>query len=183
MVATILVLLVSATVVAGVGFATRQYNKSMIQSESKMLCSSLANIIRVELSNTMTVTLGDNGEGGRNVEGFYSTTYASGIDVLPGFYSVTVTTNANGTRTYTDNGDSYGELFLGDKVGSAMKGNILLSSKAYTTYNIGAKVTCLTYDKDNKVFHVGLSVGKDNKEYASRNFDVVPLNEVNEWTP
>lgn len=174
--ATILVLLVSATVVIGVSFSVNQYNRSKMRSESHMLCSTLAEVIRTELANTRTITLGSRSGSGSvyTLKSFFSKNYA----VKQGqtaFYSVKVDRQSGAISSA---GSGYGELMLGAEKNGNLYGNLLLGSASYTEYGLGAKVESVTYDITSNIFHVELSVGKDGTELVSRSFDVLPLNEI-----
>lgn len=182
MVATILLLLVSATAALGVGFSTRHYNESKIRSESQMLCATLADIIRTELSNTRTISL-KNGNGTvYDLDSFFSSSYPfNHDDGQTYFHSVSVDLDS-AEDPFTDVGSGYGELVLGKEVGGKLVGSLLLGSASYTEYDLGARVESIKYDTANKVFHVEMSVGKDKETLVSRSFDVLPLNEIKNIT-
>ena len=174
MVATLILLLVTAGITTGMQLALSQYDKSMTQSESKILCSTLESVITNELSNTKSIQLGDvipEGQdyaGCKKLVGFFSKHYAKkDTGEYSSFYSVKVNNNA----TYDDTVE-YGELLLGNKNGGVLSGNLLINSAAYSTYKLGAK-TDVVYDTSKNLFHVTLSVtGLDEPDV----FDVMPLN-------
>lgn len=156
--------LVSMCMAMGVHFAVKQYHNSMVQSESKVLCSTLTAAIQEELSNTRTVSI----DGGGNVTGFFSS-ITNGKDSK--FYTVSVDEDNNVTKLAEG---EYGKLYLENDEG----GRLLLSNAAYSSYNLGARLDSLAYDKDNKVFHATLSIGLNGNEITSSSFDVKPYNEM-----
>ncbi len=188
MVATLILLLVTAGVTSGMQLALVQYNRSMIQSESKILCSTLESVITNELSNTNTdsVKLGTSDTNIKPLEGFFSKYYATEDLPLVGFYSVELDPV---TRKYKDiaegtvyNPDTYGKVMLGTINGRKFEGKLILSSSAYSSFDLGANVKA-TYDTSKKVFHVTLSIAdKTNtgtyEEIIYEEFDVIPLNQV-----
>lgn len=175
MVATMIVLMVSATVVIGVTFSARQYNNSKMRSEAQMLAATLADIVRTELANTRTITLGSKSGDVYQLDKFFSLNYAIKYDDgQTRFYSVDVDENKKVTPT-----DGYGELMLAVKNDeNEMVGHLLLASSAYTEYGLGAKVDSITYNRDSSIFHVVMHVANGNEILETKEFDVIPLNEV-----
>ncbi len=155
LVTLLILLLVSGSMAGGLAFAARQYRESSLLSEAKLLCSTLTNVIQSELANTNQVTLGAPVEGKENcfaVESFTSDNYG-GEDcaLLPT--------------------DEYGKLTIG--------GNRLLSDKAYTSHDFGARVS-VEYDTAGKIFAVTLSLRAKGatEDTLTSGFDVLPLNDV-----
>jgi Tfp pilus assembly protein PilV len=74
--ALLIILLLSAGIAGGVAFAVRQYNEAMIRSEAKVLCSSLSNVLRNELSITSDINPPPGDEGKVRIQGFISPNYA-----------------------------------------------------------------------------------------------------------
>lgn len=163
LVTVLIVTLVSIGVSLGMSFGVRQYHQSMIQSESRILCSTLSTAIQEELSYTGTVTLGADD----SVQSFFNSVYGDS-----GFYAVSVNEDQTITRL---GADDYGELYLG----TDDDGRLVLSSAAYSSYGLGARIDDLTYDKSSNIFHVSLSIGLNGDTVVSSSFDVVPINEVN----
>ncbi|MCR4771716.1 MAG: hypothetical protein K5855_05330 [Oscillospiraceae bacterium] len=165
--ATLIVALLSAGIAAGTAFAVRQYNYSVSVSESKVLCSTLSNILRSELGTTKTISV--NGAG-QVISIRPSKNYSVAGDAGTETEKLSVLrTELNGTES------SYGELMLDDRP--------LLPSGAYTSYRLRAKAD-VTYDEDEKLFHVTLSIRTaDGEERVSSSFVVMPLNEVNVLPP
>ncbi|MBQ9545152.1 MAG: hypothetical protein IJV00_08500 [Clostridia bacterium] len=161
LIATLLLVLVSGAMVTGVLFASTSFSKSMMRSESKVLYSTLQNVIKNELANTKTVVLGEaKTDGSRRVDKFFSQNYASTLD-LSSFRVI-------------PSGREYGELALG----SETEVNRLLSSSAYT-YGLGAKVEVSYFESAPERFRVVLTIcSTDGTELISEPFDVVPLNAV-----
>ena len=171
--ATAIMLLMSLVMASGVDFAVTQYHNAVIRSESKVLCSTLANIVRAELGNTGTIKPGERVNANTvKVDSFFSRTYANKAS-LSRFYSVTVDEYDN-----VKPASGYGELLLGTEKDGVLVGKLLLSSAAYSTYHLGAKIG-VTYDETREVFHVALSIcGPDRKETLAETFDVIPLNDL-----
>ncbi len=187
LVTVIILLLVSGGVAEGIRFGTEQYRKSMLLSEGKVLCSTLTSIIQSELSDTNVAHLVKaEGDGSvedvndyRAVDVFFSS--VGRCSLIP----VTVTKNdADGTMTISKADDDYGELLLGtvDAEG-AVTGDLLLGSKAYTTYKLRVKAA-IEYNPTKAIFRVKLQIrapGED-KDILESTFSVLPLNKVKpEW--
>ncbi|MBQ7161888.1 MAG: hypothetical protein IJR90_09295 [Clostridia bacterium] len=160
MAATVILLLLSGAMATGVALATSQFGKSMVRSESKVLYSTLQNVVKNELANTKTVVLGSsNADGSYQVTQFFSQNYAA-HDSLSHFVIL-------------PEGSEYGELALG----SDTETNKLLSSSAYT-YGLGASVE-VGYFRTAGYFRVNLTIwSQDGDRLISEPFDVIPLNNV-----
>jgi prepilin-type N-terminal cleavage/methylation domain-containing protein len=173
LVAILILLLATSATAEGIRVTSQQYHKSMIQSESKLLNSTLSTIIQSELSNTSTIKLGSKVSGNTyKVDKILSPTYAIDRDLCH-FYSV-----KNDDGTFKESSNGYGELMLGVKTGSEIEGNLLVSSEMYTSYDLKANVD-VTYDTDKKIFHVVLKIKSNDKEVSNNSFDVIPLTEIN----
>lgn len=178
LVALIIVLLITSAVAGGVNFASRQYKKSMLISESKVLCSSLRHIIKTELENTGTIKLGEQISGDQyKLDSFFSRTYAI-KESLCRFYSIDIDDYDN--KSVSE--DGYGQILLGTVKNGKVIGNLLMSSASYTSFDLQAKAD-VSYSKTDSVFHVDLSVcSSAGEELSTSTFDVVPLNELIEET-
>lgn len=178
LVALLIVLLITSAVAGGVDFASRQYKKSMLISESKVLCSSLRHIIKTELENTGTIKLGEQiSEDQYKLNSFFSRTYAI-KESLSSFYSVEIDDYNN--KSISD--DGYGEILLGTVKNGKVVGNLLLGSASYTSFDLKAKAD-VSYAKTDSVFHVNLSIRSSaGEELSSSSFDVIPLNQLTEET-
>ena len=170
--ATLLVALLSMGVAAAMSFAGRQYRASMLASESKLLASTLTNVVRGELSNTPRIRLAD---AAGTVDSFYSRGYAHEETEMSRFYAVRVDENLNVTPA---GDEAFGQLLLGSLDGEGrLVGNLLLSGAAYGTWPLQARV-CVRYDAAGQVFHVTLSVRDPDGNVYPNEFDVLPLNDV-----
>lgn len=160
LVAVLLVLLVSAGLVAGVALSQRRFVSSLRQSEAQELYSSLSSLISNELRYTTNVYY-VNGSSDEVVS-FYSVTYAIKEDLTK-----LVALDSDGNET-----EDYGELALG------VSGNYhrLLGSASYSN-DLGAKAN-VTYDEEKKLFTVTLDVGvKNGNSILSQTFQVRALND------
>lgn len=168
----IIMTLVSMCMAAGVQFAVREYNRSMIQSESRMLCSTLASVIQDELGNTNTVELEPvQADGTCGVKKFFSVNYG-------GFGRIcAVSIGADEEEPTELAPNAFGKLYFAIHGGG---GRLLVSNAAYSIYDFGARVSAFTYDKENKVFHVTLEVSTPNGNPIVDSFDVIPVNNVKE---
>lgn len=144
----------------------------MIQSESRMLCSTLATVIQDELSNTTSVELGsEQGDGSHTVEKIFSENYGGKGRICA------VSISADEDEPVILGSSEYGKLYFAINGGG---GRLLVSNAAYSTYDFGARVSKLTYDEANKVFHVTLEVSMPSSDPIVDSFDVIPVNEVHE---
>lgn len=166
LVVTVIVLLVSGVLVSGIQLALRQYQKSVILSEEKILASSLSNIIEGELSvaNTDLMKLDDSGK----LVTFRPKNY--GLEKSDcGFYSVSVSDNHQVSKA----SDGFGELFLGSQNSSGvMSGHLLLSRAAYSQYSLKASVDVSFADE---IFHVVLTIKDPTDVTSVTEFDVLSL--------
>ena len=160
--ATLIVAMLSAGIAAGTAFAAKQYNYSVSVSESKVLCSTLSNILRSELSATDVIAV--NGAG-----------QVVGILSSPSYrtdgFAGTETEKLSVLHAAVDGVESnYGVLMLDEQP--------LLPAAAYTSYKLRAKAD-VTYDADENLFRVTLWIRTaDGAERTSSSFDVMPLNDV-----
>ena len=161
--ALLIVVLLSTGIAAGIAFATRQYNASLSMSESKVLCSSLTNILRSELSTTRKITVN---AVGKVVSIQPSPNYrTAGVAETEAEKQSTLRALRNGVES------SYGELMLGEQP--------LLPTAAYSSYELNASAD-VRYDDDPGIFEVTLTIysSDGSKELVSNTFEVIPLNEV-----
>ena len=181
-----IVSLVTVGVATGARFAVERYNDMMILSESKILYSTLIQIIQDELCDTDNIKLGDEVEDNIYVlEGYSSKKYRNNLSEFSTFYALEkddegqpfigpskggeiwigwidgVTKDADGH--YVNTGSSYDA-----------DGSFILSSASYSMYKLDVIVEPF-YNTEYKLFHVKISVSADTgQEYVHR-FDVLPL--------
>lgn len=177
MLATVLILsLVSGAMAAGIRFAVDQYHRSMLTSESKVLCSTLASIIRGELSSTTKVTCDGtpDASGFRRVSKFYSLNYAVGKTHNCSLVMAEMT-DAGTLKRLGD--DQFGELALGVGDGEDFIGTLLISSASYSSYHLRANAA-IRYNQSENIFRVRLLVAPSGKDETliDEEFDVIPLN-------
>ncbi len=181
LVAMLIVLLVTSGVASGMRLAVTQYEKSMVQSEAKVLCSTLESIITNEIGNTENIELGSQtGVNEYELVSFFSEAYRlTGAEAGTGnsrFYSVKVTRDDGGKHMERVPDGEYGEIVLGREDGGVFNCNQLLSSSAYSSYNLGARVAA-TYDVVKNIAHVKLEISDNKGIYPlEENFDVILLN-------
>ena len=178
LVALLIVLLVTSGVTSGMQLALAQYDKSMIRSEGMMLCSTLENIITDELGSTGSMDLSTtvDANGYKEVLRFRPKNYSrKDVSGNSAFYSVKVDSAGN-ISTLDEGSSGYGELFLGNEDSGTLKGNLLINSAAYSTYDLGAKVD-VRYDETKHIFHVALDIAdKREQPVLHEDFDVIHLN-------
>lgn len=154
---TMLILALSSIGMAsGVGLAAREYRKSMVLSETKVLTSSLTDSIRDVLSNATAIDVTD----GRDKPKFFARDLKGGK-----------------CRLYARDG----EIWVGDGTEDPRHNTRLLNSSAYSFYHLKASVG-VTYDggASPPYFRVNLVVQDTERppsegRFAS-SFDVFPLN-------
>lgn len=159
LVATLIMLLVSAALVTGVALANKQFVSSIRYSEADELYSSLSSLISNELRFTDEIKT-SNGK----VVAFYPTTYSLSTNTP---YIVSLDDDKQETQ-------GYGQLAFGSN-GSY---NLILSSANYS-YNMGAKIN-IEYIKNGNYFIVDLDIGADNTSLIDKEFTVRALNDVAE---
>lgn len=160
LVSTLIVVLVSIGLAAGVALANRQFIKMNRYSEAQELYSTLNTLLTNELRYTNSVVI-KNG----NVDSFFSVTYA-----LKNERTSLVVLDEDGNETLLD----YGQLALGNNG----QYNRLVGSASYTSYNLGAKAV-VTYDADKKLFTVDLDIGEVGGDSIVRDtFNVRAMNTV-----
>lgn len=164
LVAVIMVVLVSISLVTGVILANNQLTKQMRLAEANELYTTLSSLLTNELRYTRTVNLKGSSD---TVDSFYSVTYAIKDDLVS-----IVNLDEDGTVI---NNDEYGQLALG--IDSEF--NRLVGSKAYGDYKLGARVNELKYDADSKLFTVKLDIGViDGDSVINREFNVRAINNI-----
>lgn len=180
--AIIILLLATSGIVAGVQYASQEYKRSMDNSESKVLYSTLETVISNELRNTRTVYLGSEitedespYKGFNKVNSIFSDTYAreelaNGCDFFVPAEEIETGDN------FTVSGINFGKIYVGNEEYPRK----LISSKSYGN-NLGAHVD-MYYDANQDYFRVCIMVANpqriiiDNSVY----FDVIPLNTIEE---
>lgn len=166
MLAVSIMLLASAVVISGIQLGVRQYKRSVILSEEKILASSLSNIVESELANARSVTL-----NGDKLATFIPKTYGLKQSACS-FYSVTVAEDKSMVEASASKG---GELVLGMKnLDNTITGHLLLSSAAYSKYKLTASID-VTYSAN--AFHVLLTIKDPSGLSTNTTFDVLPLND------
>ncbi len=170
LITVLLLLLVSGGLAGGVRFATEKYNQAMAQSEAKVLMSTLTNILKCELGDARRITLEDGAGSVRPLKSYFSYVYGNKT-ALSELMAVEVGEN----YAFSESSDGYGELMLGTQSGGVIKGNLLLSSAAYSKYHLKAAAN-VTYDTAAHLFHVELKIKKPDGTILENDFDVLPLN-------
>ena len=165
--AVLIVALLSMGIAAGVAFGVRQYRHATARSEQRILCSTLASVIRNELAITRSVwTDGD------RLDGFFSENYGSESGQKRCFYAYHT---VNGVLTRAS--DGYGQLYVAG-TGTYADPIPLLPSAAYSSYQMQAKVE-VDYLKASGVFRVRLKVRTpDGAQEVETSFNVLPLNKL-----
>jgi hypothetical protein len=162
--ALLILLILSSGIAGGIAFAARQYNESVMRSEAKVLCSSLSNVLRGELSITGDIDPHPGDEGRVKVQGFVSPNYAAEGTVQAG------ETKCASLHAQRDGVDAErGELMLDDSP--------LLPSAAYSSYAMDAKADVYD-DRTLGLFEVTVEVwsGDGRAKLAENTFEVIPLN-------
>lgn len=157
--AVLIFLLVSGGMTTAVSLATRQYQKSMRDSESKILCSTLATVISNELAYTTEIKF----DAAGNVTQFQSQNY-------------TIEGNLSTLMTDESGENGYGQILLGNSTNTSESMNIL--GKAAYTNGLLAKIESLTYDNATHYFTAELSIGYKGSEYLSYQFQVMNVNQT-----
>lgn len=171
--ALMIVLLVSNSMVAGVRFAIQEYHKSMILSESRVLLSTLTDIITDELSNidgTVDLT--------QTPIRYHSRNFAQQSNYYVSFWSVASGEDSADEDAMAKAAGGFGVIAVGvDNGNGTIKGHKVLSDAAYSLYQIKAKVA-VDCDLAHNLFHVTLVIrSPGNEDYTSR-FDVLCLSDV-----
>ena len=158
----LLVSLVSTMLVTGVLMGSKQYNRSIRISEAQQLNLTIETILANELKYSNRIEE-ENGQ----VKKIYSTTYVlsndlTAISILKNDKDEAVSDGKYGQLSFTD-GTSY---------------NRVLPKGSYAK-ELGVKITSLTYDQNQKCFHVAMDIGTDKiGSLISENFVVRALNPV-----
>lgn len=177
MVTLIIISLLSMGIATGIAFAVRQYNRGLIRSESRILCSTLTSIFREEFGNTTCVDTGDGSL--RYFSKNYTPEHAGSEDdrYLSSIHSV----------LYSDDGsspapDGYGQLVLRtqDESDTDIERPILPPEAYVPAHKLRVKAE-VEYIEDlgqNGTFRVTLHVrgGNENVDQAESTFCVIPLN-------
>ena len=170
LVTTLVLSLAVACMASSVDFGVRMFHQSLNASESRVLCSTLTDIIRNELAMTTYVEVAADGS---TLEQFVSPSYAV-EETKARFYAV----EKNDSGEYVRTSDGYGELFLGGYVGGELVGKALLSDVAYDVYHLGAHVDVSVQVDGTAVqsFTVNLTVRDAQGRNEATTFSVIPLN-------
>ena len=158
LIATIIILLVSAGMVTSIQQSAKYFNRSKIESESKTLCSSLEVLIENELRYTERIKK----EGG--VYSYQSQSHAQKASLA------TISVATDTANEY--DGNLYGIVVLSYSDGTEIK---LLSEGMYTL-GIQANVNIDSYDESTGIFKVNLFiVDKNGDELIKDTFYVENL--------
>ena len=164
--ATIILLLASQVLTQGMAFSVRMYNESLTRSHAKQLCSTLTNVIETELRYTTEITV----DSSKSVTKYFSPTYGKTQS------SFSVIDDKGNLATGTGGGEV--AIQITDKDGKLMWQK-LLSSAAYSSYNLKARVGTVTYDSAFNTFQVELHIiDKNGKNLVTNKFDVIAVNNV-----
>lgn len=165
LVATIILLLASQVLTQGMAFAVRMYNESMTRSHAKQLCSTLTNVIEKELRYTTSIKKDSQG----TIVSYFSPTYGKTESTFE-------TVDAKGNKV---GGTSGGEIAI--QV-SADDGTLywqrLVSSASYSSFDLKANVSSVTFDQGSNAFYVELRILKDGKIIVTNTFNVIPVNNL-----
>ena len=154
--AIMILLIVSEGMAQGISLAQRQYEKSIVSSQSKVLCSSISTIVERELAYTTEIKMSDS----TNVYSFLSSNYVIRDEDLSHFF--------------TDQTDGeYGQIYLGTEE----EAKEILGSKAYNR-GLTALIRDLRYDQSTYTFTVTVSIGYKGEEYMKRTFNVINVNKT-----
>lgn len=159
--AVLILLLVSGGMTSAVTLAVNQYQKSMRNSESQVLYSSLSTVLGHELAYTTNIKVNSLENGA--VQQFLSQNFAIEHNLS------TIMTDNSGTN-------DYGQILLGNSANPEESMNIL--GKAAYTKGLLAKVTSITYSNTTHYFTVYLSIGYNGEEYYGGEFQVKNVNET-----
>ena len=173
LIALMIVLLVTNGMVAGVEFAMREYRESMILSESRVLCSTLTDIINDELSNTPYVN------PGKTPLRYFSHAFAKEGKAADGKGVCFISMVPNGN---SESADGYGEICVGYKKDDGSLDGAptpVISYSAYSSYHLTAKVE-VDCDLEHSLFHVTLRIRPPYGEDMVTTFDVLSLYELEE---
>ena len=173
LIAVLILSMATGGVVAGVQLATREYSRSRLNSETKILYSTLQNVIMGELNYTTAITYSgsaetvDGKEGFRPLTSFFSPGYA-----MQEIAQSTILPEPNGDKNFTLGGRTYGPLYIGD----AQHNRKLISAGSYPN-NVGAYAK-IYYHPTEKIFRVELAIARegDDGPMIDEFFDVMPLN-------
>lgn len=160
--AVLILLLVSSGMASAVSLGVRQYQKSIRDSESKVLYSTLMTVLSNELAYTTDIRVDAVDVSGKsNVLQFQSQNY-----VIEGNLSTLMT---------DESGDyGYGQILLGNSKDTSESMRVL--GKAAYANGLLAKVTSITYDNRNCCFSVYLSIGYQGTECYGGEFQVQNVN-------
>ena len=159
LVAVLIILLVTGVLTVTVSLASAQFQKSMRNSESKVLASTLESVFLSELAYTTEVHTDGSGSDGKsgNVISFQSQNYS-----MEGAISSVGVSDA-------DTG-GYGKIIFynANKPSESMK---ILGDGSYPN-EIGAKVESLTYDAETRDFTLKLQIGCKDTTYVERELTI-----------
>lgn len=157
--AVLILLLVSSGMASAVSLGVRQHQKSLRDSQSKVLYSTLMTVLSNELAYTTDIQMDTNG----NVLRFQSQNY-----VIEG--------NLSALLTDESGDDGYGQLLLGNSEDPSENMNLL--GKAAYAKGLLAKVTWITYNNSDCCFSVYLSIGYKGTECYGGEFQIRNVNQT-----
>lgn len=185
--AVLIVAVLSTGIATGVAFGVRQYNEAMTLSEARILCSTLAGMVRGELSVVSKAWMAGDGT---------VTAFNSGIDqIFPSdeekdaaqkrnFYAAEITETNSGKAINVKDLDDYGEIVMATYPTKVYPMQFL-GSAAYSQFSLQANIK-IKADADGntvKFFLVEIRVKTPDMDpneapLASETFQVIPLNTV-----
>lgn len=157
--AILILLLVTGVMTALISMGVEQYNKSMRNSQSQVLYSTLMTVISDELTYSTQIKTDDLG----NVRQFLSKSYG-----IRGNLS-TIMTDKSGLN-------GYGKIIFGNCDNPEEYLHIL--GKGSYPNGLTARVDSLTYYNDSSTFTVKLSIGYEGKEIHVGTFNVLNVNKT-----
>ena len=181
--ALLIVALLSIGIAAGVAFGVRQYNEAMSLSEARVLCSTLASVVRGELSVVPEAwTAGDGTVVAfrKSIDRDFSSDEEKEAAQKRNFYAAEITETNSGEAINVKDPGAYGEIVLATNPTKAYPDPVL-SSATYSQYKLQANVAIKAEQAGNEVktFLVTISIRtKDGTERTSETFQVIPLNKV-----
>ena len=175
LVAILLISLLSMSIATGVAFGVKQYSYAVSRSEARVLCSTLENIVRDELRNASTISIGS-----ADAAGLASVT---GYGISRNFTPSGATSLSSFIATEASNGFGYLAVKTNAKDPSSGEEKtetlLLLSKAAYShkAQKLTAKVD-VKYHQDKGYFQVQLWVKAPDSGTVDTTFDVFPLNQL-----
>ena len=165
--AILILLLATGGMTTAVSLAAKQFQMSMRNSESQVLCSTIKTVLGNELAYTTEIQVDALNDEKGNVLKFQSQNY-------------TIEESLSAIRTDNSGTDGYGQILLGNSEDTSESLNIL--GKGAYPHGLGAKVTSFTYDNKTYCFTVQLSIGYNGTECYSEEFQVMNVNKTEATT-